>query len=60
MNVESNQTLRRLAAALAGVVHPQTGDDVVSSGRVRDLLKRCRLDEVLELATDTAEAVAKL
>ncbi|HEX2189308.1 MAG TPA: Mrp/NBP35 family ATP-binding protein [Longimicrobiaceae bacterium] len=37
MNVESNQTLRRVAAALAGVVHPQTGDDVVSSGRVRDL-----------------------
>jgi ATP-binding protein involved in chromosome partitioning len=37
MNVEINQTLRRLAAALAGVVHPQTGDDVVSSGRVRDL-----------------------
>jgi ATP-binding protein involved in chromosome partitioning len=37
MNVESNQTLRRVAAALAGVVHPQSGDDVVSSGRVRDL-----------------------
>lgn len=37
MNVDSNQTLRRVAAALAGVLHPQTGDDVVSSGRVRDL-----------------------
>ncbi|HEX2093025.1 MAG TPA: Mrp/NBP35 family ATP-binding protein [Longimicrobiaceae bacterium] len=37
MNLDSNQIARRVAAALAGVVHPGTGDDVVSSGRVRDL-----------------------
>lgn len=35
--MDSNQILRRVAAALAGVLHPQTGEDVVSSGRVRDL-----------------------
>jgi ATP-binding protein involved in chromosome partitioning len=37
MNAESNQILRRVAAALTGVIHPQTGEDVVSSGRVREL-----------------------
>ncbi|MDQ3388917.1 MAG: Mrp/NBP35 family ATP-binding protein [Gemmatimonadota bacterium] len=34
---ESNQLLRRVAAALAGVVHPVSGEDVVSSARVREL-----------------------
>ncbi|MDP9348955.1 MAG: Mrp/NBP35 family ATP-binding protein, partial [Gemmatimonadota bacterium] len=37
MNAESNQILRRVAAALTGVIHPNTGEDVVSSGRVREL-----------------------
>src|ERR1700741_140031 len=36
-NEERDQVLRRVAAALTRVVHPVTGDDVVSSGRVRDL-----------------------
>jgi ATP-binding protein involved in chromosome partitioning len=31
------QVLRRVAAALSQVVHPATGEDVVSSGRVREL-----------------------
>jgi ATP-binding protein involved in chromosome partitioning len=34
---ERDQLLRRVAAALTQVVHPDTGDDVVSSGRVREL-----------------------
>jgi hypothetical protein len=32
---ERDQVLRRVAAALTQVVHPGSGDDVVSSGRVR-------------------------
>jgi ATP-binding protein involved in chromosome partitioning len=34
---ERDQLLRRVAAALTGVTHPETGDDVVSTGRVREL-----------------------
>ncbi|HEY0024457.1 MAG TPA: Mrp/NBP35 family ATP-binding protein [Longimicrobium sp.] len=34
---ERDQVLRRVAAALTLVLHPTTGDDVVSSGRVREL-----------------------
>ena len=37
MSVERDQVLRRVAAALTQVVHPATGEDVVSSGRVREL-----------------------
>jgi ATP-binding protein involved in chromosome partitioning len=36
-NTERDQVLRRVAAALTQVVHPVSGDDVVSSGRVREL-----------------------
>ena len=36
-NSVRDQVLRRVAAALAQVVHPTTGEDVVSSGRVREL-----------------------
>jgi len=36
-NAERDQVLRRVAAALATIVHPETGDDVVSTGRVREL-----------------------
>jgi ATP-binding protein involved in chromosome partitioning len=36
-NEQRDQTLRRVAAALTQVLVPSTGDDVVSSGRVRDL-----------------------
>ena len=34
---ERDAVLRRVAAALTTVLHPTTGDDVVSSGRVREL-----------------------
>jgi ATP-binding protein involved in chromosome partitioning len=34
---ERDQVLRRVAAALTQVLHPTTGEDVVSSGRVREL-----------------------
>jgi ATP-binding protein involved in chromosome partitioning len=34
---QRDQVLRRVAAALAQVLHPATGDDVLSSGRVREL-----------------------
>ena len=34
---ERDQVLRRVAAALTQVRHPETGDDVVSSGRVREM-----------------------
>jgi ATP-binding protein involved in chromosome partitioning len=38
MNPEQrDQVLRRVAAALTQVIHPATGDDVVSSGRIREL-----------------------
>lgn len=37
MNHERDQVLRRVMAALAQVTHPTTGEDVVSSGRVREL-----------------------
>ena len=37
MTIEADQVLRRVAAALSRVLHPTSGDDVVSSGRVRDL-----------------------
>ncbi|HEX2203073.1 MAG TPA: Mrp/NBP35 family ATP-binding protein [Longimicrobium sp.] len=37
MNHERDQVLRRVMAALAQVTHPATGDDIVSSGRVREL-----------------------
>ena len=36
-NEQRDQVLRRVAAALARVTHPDTGEDVVSSGRVREL-----------------------
>lgn len=36
-NTQRDQVLRRVAAALTQVLHPATGDDVVSSGRVREL-----------------------
>ncbi|HEX9938982.1 MAG TPA: Mrp/NBP35 family ATP-binding protein [Longimicrobium sp.] len=36
-NEERDQVLRRVAAALTQVTHPDTGEDVVSSGRVREL-----------------------
>ncbi|HET7462709.1 MAG TPA: Mrp/NBP35 family ATP-binding protein [Longimicrobium sp.] len=36
-NEERDQVLRRVAAALTQVTHPETGEDVVSSGRVREL-----------------------
>lgn len=41
ITIEADQVLRRVAAALSRVIHPTNGDDVVSSGRVREL----RLDE---------------
>ena len=41
MNSERDAVLRRVAAALTSVIEPASGEDVVSSGRVRDL----RLDE---------------
>jgi ATP-binding protein involved in chromosome partitioning len=34
---ERDQVLRRVAAALTQVVHPESGEDVVSTGRVREL-----------------------
>ncbi len=34
---ERDQVLRRVAAALTQVTHPDSGDDVVSTGRVREL-----------------------
>lgn len=34
---ERDALLRKVAAALTGVVHPETEEDIVSSGRVRDL-----------------------
>ncbi len=37
MNAERDHLLRRVAAALTRVAHPATGEDVVSSGRVREL-----------------------
>jgi ATP-binding protein involved in chromosome partitioning len=37
MQAERDQVLRRVAAALTRVLHPASGDDVVSSGRVREL-----------------------
>jgi ATP-binding protein involved in chromosome partitioning len=37
IQAERDQVLRRVAAALTQVLHPSTGDDVVSSGRVREL-----------------------
>jgi ATP-binding protein involved in chromosome partitioning len=37
IQAERDQVLRRVAAALTRVLHPSTGDDVVSSGRVREL-----------------------
>jgi ATP-binding protein involved in chromosome partitioning len=36
-NEQRDQVLRRVAAALTRVIHPNTGEDVVSSGRVREL-----------------------
>ena len=36
-NEQRDQVLRRVAAALTQVIHPATGEDVVSSGRVREL-----------------------
>jgi len=36
-NEQRDQTLRRVAAALTQVTHPANGEDVVSTGRVRDL-----------------------
>jgi ATP-binding protein involved in chromosome partitioning len=36
-NEQRDQVLRRVAAALTRVIHPTTGEDVVSSGRVREL-----------------------
>ena len=36
-NEQRDQVLRRVAAALTQVTHPATGEDVVSSGRVREL-----------------------
>jgi ATP-binding protein involved in chromosome partitioning len=37
MSLTGEQLLRRVAAALTQVVDPRSGDDVVSSGRVREL-----------------------
>src|SRR5918995_254990 len=37
MAVTGDQILRRVAAALTQVSDPRTGDDVISSGRVREL-----------------------
>ncbi len=37
MTLTGEQLLRRVAAALTQVVDPRTGDDVVSTGRVREL-----------------------
>ncbi len=37
MSIERDQLLRRVAAALTSVVEPRSGEDVVSSGRVREL-----------------------
>jgi ATP-binding protein involved in chromosome partitioning len=34
---QRDQVLRRVAAALTQVIHPESGEDVVSSGRVREL-----------------------
>jgi ATP-binding protein involved in chromosome partitioning len=36
-DIERDQLLRRVAAALTQVVEPESGEDVVSSGRVREL-----------------------
>jgi ATP-binding protein involved in chromosome partitioning len=36
-NEQRDQVLRRVAAALTQVIHPSTGEDVISSGRVREL-----------------------
>lgn len=37
MNVKGDQILRRVAAALTQVVDPRSGEDIVSTGRVREL-----------------------
>lgn len=37
MSLTPDQLLRRVAAALTQVKHPESGEDVVSSGRIRDL-----------------------
>lgn len=37
MTVANDQVLRRVAAALTQVMHPESGEDVISSGRVREL-----------------------
>jgi ATP-binding protein involved in chromosome partitioning len=37
MSVTGEQILRRVAAALTQVVDPRSGDDVITTGRVRDL-----------------------
>ncbi len=37
MSSQTDQTLRRVAAALTQVTDPRSGEDVVSSGRVREL-----------------------
>lgn len=37
MTLQPDQLLRRVAAALTSVVEPKSGEDVISSGRVRDL-----------------------
>lgn len=37
INTPRDQVLRRVAAALTQVLHPASGEDVVSSGRVREL-----------------------
>ena len=36
-SVETDRVLRRVAAALSRVTHPASGEDVLSSGRVREL-----------------------
>jgi ATP-binding protein involved in chromosome partitioning len=43
-NMQRDAVLRRVAAALTTILHPVTGDDIVSSGRVREM-------EVLEDGT---------
>lgn len=37
MSIEHDRLLRRVAAALTGIVEPRSGEDVISSGRVREL-----------------------